>query len=247
MVASAWQSATLLLLATVHTPLIIIPALLLSGFCWTSAMSTLNVSVQLAIPEWIKARALGTYLMTFQGGLALGSILWGYLAEHASTAIALSVASAGLLLSIPLTMRYRILRGPMPDHTPYQWTRPALEPLPAPGETASLTEGPVRVSIEYEVSGARYAEFVRAIYELRGVRLRDGAIRWGIFRDATNPEKLNETFVMESWLDYLRSRERVTAADRVTRDRVFAMHRGPEPPRITHGIFAREVSSPDAS
>lgn len=244
MVASAWQSATLLVLATVHTPLVIIPVLLLSGFAWTSAMSTLNVSVQLAVPEWIKARALGTYLMTFQGGLALGSILWGSMAEHFSTSKALGAASACLLLSIPVTMRFRILRGPMPDHTPHQWARPAVEPVAAPGETvASLTEGPVRVSVEYTVPVERYAEFVRAIYELRGVRLRDGAIRWGVFRDATDPERLNETFVMESWLDYLRSRERMTAADRVVRDRVFAMHRGAEPPVIHRGIFAREVSA----
>ncbi len=242
MVASAWQSATLLILATVHTPLVILPALVLSGFCWTSAMSTLNVSVQLAVPEWIKARALGTYLMTFQGGLALGSILWGSIAEHFSTSTSLGVASAGLLLSIPLTRRFHILRGPMPDHTPYQWARPALEPVAAPGETSSMTEGPVRISLEYRIPLESYAAFVHAIYELRGVRLRDGAIRWGIFRDATNPERLNETFVMESWLDYLRSRERMTAADRVVRDRVFAMHQADEPPRITHGIFVREIS-----
>ena len=53
-------------------------------------MSTLNVSVQLSVPSWVQARALGTYMMTFQGGMALGSILWGYLAEHTSTAEALA-------------------------------------------------------------------------------------------------------------------------------------------------------------
>ncbi len=68
--------------------------------------------------------------------------------------------------------------------------------------------GPVRVSIDYHIPEENYAEFTRAIHELRGVRLRDGAMRWGIYRDANNPEHLNETFIMESWLDYLRSRER---------------------------------------
>jgi len=33
-------------------------------------MSTINVSVQLAVPAWVQARALGTYMMTFQGGMA---------------------------------------------------------------------------------------------------------------------------------------------------------------------------------
>jgi hypothetical protein len=102
--------------------------------------------------------------------------------------------------------------------------------------------GPVRISIDYIVPAENYAEFTHAIHELRGVRLRDGAIRWGIYREATNPEHLNETFVMESWLDYLRSRERVTAADEAIRERVRALHRGPEPPRTTHQIYAKEIT-----
>jgi hypothetical protein len=98
------------------------------------------------------------------------------------------------------------------------------------------------VSIEYTVPLESYAAFTHAVHELRGVRLRDGAIRWGIYRDAINPEHLNETFVMESWLDYLRSRERVTAADAAIRDRVVALHRGPLPPKISHQIYAHEIA-----
>ncbi len=240
-VATMWQSATLLILAFERSPYVILPALLLSGFAWTSAMSTLNVSVQLAVPAWVQARALGTYLMTFQGGMALGSILWGSLAEHTSTPIALTCSGAGLLLSLPLVYRFHILQGPMPDHTPYAWTRPAPTVAPVPGAETDLHDGPVRISVEYQVPLERYAEFSHAIHELRGVRLRDGAIRWGIFRDAVNPERLNETFLMESWLDYLRSRERVTAADRVIRDRVYLLHQGPELPVVSHQIYVREI------
>ena len=47
--------------------------------CVDKHHSTLNTSVQLAVPAWVQARALGTYLMTFQGGMALGSVLWGSL------------------------------------------------------------------------------------------------------------------------------------------------------------------------
>ncbi len=241
-ISTVYQSLTLLILAFVRSPYLIIPVLVVSGFAWTSTMSTINVSVQLAVPAWVQARALGTYLMTFQGGMALGSILWGFLAEHTSTPIALTTAGIGLLVSLPFAYRFHILQGPLPDHTPYQWQRPAPEIAPVPGTDSDLNEGPVRISVEYHVPLERYAEFTHAIHELRGVRLRDGAIRWGIYRDARNPELLNETFVMESWLDYLRSRERVTEADRVIRDRVYALHDGSDPPVVSHQIYVRELT-----
>jgi len=176
--------------------------------------------------------------MTFQGGLALGSITWGFVAEHSSTPVALMAAAVGLLVTLPVVHRFKILQGPVPDHTPYQWTRPA----PQLAGDSDATAGPVRVSVEYVVRAENYAEFTRAIHELRGVRLRDGAIRWGIFRDATDLERLNETFVMESWLDYLRSRERVTAEDAAIREKVYALHAGEERPKVSHQIYAREIA-----
>jgi MFS family permease len=244
--ATLYQAFTLTILAFVHTPWTVIPVLVISGSAWTSSMSSINTSVQLAVPPWITARALGTYLMTFQGGMALGSVLWGFIAEHLQTPTALATASAGLLLTLPLVHRYKILQGPTPDFTPYQFKRPAPQLVGTSPEAPDPHEGPVRISIEYRIPLESYAIFTQRIHELKGVRLRDGAIRWGIYRDADDPTHLNETFLMESWLDYLRSRERTTAADTAIRDRVYALHQSkdsePTPPRVTHQIYAREVS-----
>jgi MFS family permease len=245
--ATFYDVATLLVLAYVHYPAIIIPTLIVSGFVWTSTMSMLNTSVQLSVPAWVQARALGTYLMTFQGGMASGSILWGFVAEHTSTPIALAASACGLAVTYPFIRRFHILQGPIPDHTPRQPTRPAPQPMPFPpddiGEADDpLHAGPVLISIDYRIPIHRYAEFTHAIHRLRGVRLRDGAIRWGIYRDALDPEHLNETFLMESWLDYLRSRERITAADEAIRARVRVLHQGEEAPRISYQIYAREIT-----
>jgi MFS family permease len=238
--SSLYNVGVLLVLAFVRSPSIIIAVLVFSGFAWTSTMSTLNVSVQLAVPAWVGARALGTYMMTFQGGMAIGSILWGYIAEHTSTPIALTTAACGLLITYPFARRFHILQGPLPDHTPYQWKRPAPQLAP----NTEPTDGPVQISIDYRIPAENYAEFTRAIHELRGVRLRDGAIRWGIYRDAVDSEHLNETFVMESWLDYLRSRERITTADEKIRARVRKLHQGQESPNISYQIYAREIADP---
>ena len=239
-ITSAYYITALLVIALVRSPWAVTPALLGAGFCWTSTMSTLNVSVQLSVPRWVHARALGLYLMTFQGGLALGSVLWGVIAEHSSVRMALIASAGGLALSLPFTSRIHILKGSLPDLTPYQPNRPLpqLRAVPEPDE------GPVRISIDYCVQPENYAEFTHAIHELKGVRLRDGAVRWGIYRDAADPTRVNETFIMESWLDYLRSRERVTAADQAIREKVWALHRGDGPPKITHQVWVGEIPSP---
>jgi MFS family permease len=231
--------ATLVVLALVPIPWVAIVALLGAGFSWTTTMSTLNVSVQLSVPAWVYARALGVYLMAFQGGLALGSVLWGAIAQRSSTKVALICAAVGLAASLPLTRRIHILKGMLPDLTPYRWKRP----LPGFATAADPDEGPVRISVDYRVAAEDYAAFTRAARALEGVRLRGGAVRWGIYRDAADPEHLNETFIMESWLDFLRSRERMTLADQAIREKVYALHRDDELPKITYQVWAGDVGT----
>ncbi len=239
--ATLLQALTLLVLAFIPNPWIVIPMLIVSGSAWTSAMSTLNTSVQLSVPSWVTARALGSYMMTFQGGMALGSVAWGFLAEHTQTPYALAASAAGLLLTLPFVHRFKILQGPVPDFTPHHFSRPAPELVGIASALADPTDGPVRISVEYRIPLDQYALFTRLIHELKGVRLRDGALRWGIYRDTHDPTHLNETFVMESWLDFLRSRERVTAADTAIRDRVYALHQDGNQPRVTYQIYAKEI------
>ncbi len=236
--AAVYYIVALLVLAFVKSPAIVIGSLLIAGFAWTSTMSTLNVAVQLSVPAWVQARALGTYLMTFQGGLALGSVLWGVLAEHYSTRTSLICAAAGMAATLPIALRTHIVQGQAPDLTPYRWKRP----LPALALPPDPEDGPVRISIDYTIPPENYAAFTHVVHQLEGVRLRDGAIRWGIYRDAADPQHMNETFLMESWLDYLRSRERMTAADQEIRARVTALHAGPNPPHISHQVFVREIT-----
>jgi MFS family permease len=235
--------ATLAILATVKVPLIIIPMLIAGGFAWTSAMSTLNLAVQVSVPAWVQARALGAYQMIFAGGMALGGVIWGFIAEHVSTPKSLMCASVGLALTLPLSLRFHVLRGVQPDLSPHR------HPLPAPKLASERedNEGPVRVSIDYSIDPRDYAAFTQAIHRLRDVRLRDGAIRWGVYQDASDPGHLNETFVTESWLEYLRQRERFTASDLRVRDLVWSFHRGKEPPRISHMFYAKEVSDLSSS
>jgi MFS family permease len=231
-------AATLGVLAFVRMPAVIVLFLIAGGFVWTSTTSTLNLAVQLSVPSWVQARALGAYQMIFQGGMAIGSVIWGIVADHFSTSTALILAGIGLLAALPLVQRFHVLRGAVPDLSPYQLNRSAPQLV----IDLQPTDGPVRISIDYRILPEDYDAFTRAIHKLRDVRLRDGAIRWGVFQDLTDPQHLNETFIVESWIEYLRQRERFTASDLEIRDKVRGFHQGEDGPAVSHMIYAKEVA-----
>jgi MFS family permease len=230
-------TCTLAVLGLVRNLPLIVFWLLLSGFAWTSVTSTLNAAVQLSVPEWVQARSLGIYQMIFMGGMAGGSALWGDLAEHFSTSKALIAAAIGFALSMPLSHRFHLRQGTPPDMSPYHINRPALEVELEP----SHEDGPVLVMIEYRIDQRDYEPFTHAIHKLRSVRMRDGAVRWGIYRDTKQPGRLVETFVVESWIEFLRERERMTTSDREIRDKVRSFHRGDHDPVASYMIYAREI------
>jgi MFS family permease len=219
------------------TPLLVL-VLVAAGFAWTSTTSTFNVAVQLSVPLWVQARALGAYQTVFWCGMAFGSSLWGFIAEHASTTRSLVAASAGMLLTLSLALRFHLLRGTPPDLSPYQLNRPGPQVAIEPNHE----DGPVLVSIEYLISEEDYAAFTNAIHKLRTVRMRDGAIRWGIFRDTGKPERIVENFVVESWLEFLRERERMTKSDRAILDHARSFHKGESLPVASFMIYAREAA-----
>jgi MFS family permease len=111
-------STTLLAMAWVPYWFPLIAMLIAGGMAWTSTASSLNISVQLSVPAWVQARALGIYQMVFQGGLAIGSAFWGGLAERIGTAWSLSLAAAVLVASLPLARRFSLTSGTGLDHSP---------------------------------------------------------------------------------------------------------------------------------
>jgi hypothetical protein len=108
-----------------------------------------------------------------------------------------------------------------------------------------LSSGPARLHIDYDIADKDRERFVEAIYEMKEIHLRNGAIRWGVFQDTADPSKLSETFIMESWLNYLRQEERLTASDILLIKRVADLDsRGSSPlARATIYVKQRSVAS----
>ena len=144
-----------------------------------------------------------------------------------------------MLLSLAAIRRYPLNGVEELDLTPSaHWPEPALLNKPR------LEDGPVLVTVEYRIDRQQAWDFTLAMQPVQEQRLRDGALRSGLYSDPADPSRYIETFVVESWADHLRQHERVTVSDRVAEDRARAFHIGDTPPAMSHYIDARSSDTP---
>lgn len=208
-----------------------IPALLIGGAAWMTTLSSFNVMVQLSAAGWVKARALAIYSMALFAGLALGSWGWGHAATLIGTHTALIVAGCALLATLTMAPFLRLPSDLNRDLSPMPGVvRPVLAPGVRPGD------GAVAVTVSYRIDPERAAHFLKAIRPLRRLRLRDGALRWTIYQDSSDPGRWIEAYILASWLDDLRHQQRMTVADREVIERVNGFHLESELPKTTHLI-----------
>jgi MFS family permease len=101
-------AAMLLTLAWVRWLPLVYVMLGLGGAAWSSSNQNLQIAVQMSAPGWVRARAIAAYLLTFQGGQAIGSAVWGVVAEHAGDAAALTLAAGGLAAGLVAAVRWPV-------------------------------------------------------------------------------------------------------------------------------------------
>jgi predicted MFS family arabinose efflux permease len=80
----------------------------IGGVAWLGILACLNVAAQTMCPNWVRARALSMYLLVLQGGMALGSTVWGALATRMGVPDALLCSAAALLLGLTTIRRHRL-------------------------------------------------------------------------------------------------------------------------------------------
>jgi MFS family permease len=205
--------------------------LLLGGACWVIAMSHFNVTVQMSTPRWVVGRVLSIYQTCTFGGMALGSWIWGVVADHQGAPVALIAAAVAMLAGGALGFLL-----PLPRHVPLN-----LDPLnrfrePPLALDLKPRSGPIAIMIEYVIREDDVPEFIALMSERGRIRRRDGARNWVIARDLEHPDVWLETYHTPTWLDYIRHNTRATYADVAITERIRALHAGSDRPRVRRWI-----------
>jgi MFS family permease len=204
-----------------------LPCLVLSGACVILTANTITVAAQLTLPDWVRARGMAVYQMALMGGAAAGAAVWGHVASTLDVRPTIMASAAFGVLAVFLTLRLSIERVNPDDQQPAP-----INALPLPAIAIDADDGPVMVTVEYQIDPARAPEFAEVMQLTRRARLRQGALSWGLFRDAMVPGRYVEYFVDESWVEHQRRLERFTAGDAGLRELRLSFHVGDQPPAV---------------
>ncbi|MGB8196219.1 MAG: MFS transporter [Acidimicrobiales bacterium] len=224
--SGAFFCVAFIVVAFVHSTIGDVLILIPTGATWVWMLATLNTSLQLFLPAWVRARGLSIYQMVLFGAQGLGAVVWGVIADAYGLTIAF-VASAAVLAVGTASLR----RWPLFD-TAHMDRSLVVRPDPD-FEIAESDAGRVVVLTTYTVAQEKVDEFKRAMIRVRESRYRTGATEWGLFRNGERPGDFEEIFVVASWDEHLRQhRERLTPADRDFEDAAKAL--STTPPQTQH-------------
>lgn len=196
-------AAALVVEGTSRIPWLTGLAMLLGGLAWATALTSTGVASFAVLPEWVRARGMGLYMLVLSGAVALGSAAWGAFANVNLTSAHLAAATA-MVLSIASGLRWRLGAAHGLDLSLVPTDDPTVTIVPHP------TDGPVLVTVMYEVPGDDVDAFTEAMRLVERHRRRTGAFRWGLYRDLATPHRFIETFTVESWGEHLRQHRRTT-------------------------------------
>jgi predicted MFS family arabinose efflux permease len=213
----------LAMLGVAHTPTLSLGCLAMAcaGFTWVIVPTNFNIATQLAVPAWIKGRAMGMYVLVLWGSMAAGSAVFGRLATAFGSRAALGYAGIGVLVGSVAILWLRLQPRTKEDLSPLKAAAP-----PRP-ETLFDPAAPVRVLVDYHVPIARGDEFRGRMHQLRAQRLRNGATHWEL---AEANGTLREQFEFPSWAARVRHHDRTTQQDAQLLESIRAYHQGDQPP-----------------
>ncbi|MFI5285118.1 MAG: MFS transporter [Candidatus Dormibacteria bacterium] len=231
-VSSVVYAAVMVAVVLIPNAVVALVVLLPAGFAWITVLSTMNASLQLFLPEWVRARGLSVYLSVLFGSQAVGAVAWGVVAAPKGVVPAYLAAAALMLGGAATIAIWPLIDTAAMDRQTVALSEPQLAHDTAPDE------GPVVVSITYTIAAEREVAFLRAMTRVRLSRLRTGASQWGLFRNGEAAHEFVELFVVASWDEHLRQHaDRLTGTDAEYLDDARSLS---DPPARTSHLIAAD-------
>jgi MFS family permease len=213
-------------------------ALMSAGLFWVWTMTTLNASIQLLAPRWVRGRVVSLYVLAI-GLQPVGALAAGWLAEWSGAGAAVACFTAGTAALGAYAFRLGLpVLGQLDEPSP-------PEDWPMARHARHVGGSPVLIANTWEIDRDDVDEFLAVMRELRRQRFRTGAHRWSLYRDADRPTRITEFFVLHDWEEHLAQHARMDAeaAAVLARARSFDRADGP----ITRHLAGLDVVDSDAA
>jgi MFS family permease len=204
------------------------------GVVYITILSKLYTIGMKSAPKWIGARVLAVYLLVLNGGLAVGSVIWGTMANTMGIPITLSVASIALAATIIARKRYSTTLVDDLDFTPAgsdHWSLPPQLSVDPPN-----SEGQALITIDYRIDPKLSDEFEQSIRELGRTLKSEGMAYWELFQDPADIGHYLEIRIADTWTEHMRQHERVTKNVQLMEDDIRALLKDGPQPIVSHYI-----------
>ena len=192
-------------------------------------------------PKWIGARVLAVYLLILNGGLVVGSVIWGTVANTFGIPITLSVVSLALAATIIARKGYnsRLLDDldftPASDH----WSLP-----PQSSIDPSQVDNHALITIEYNKIDPKLSdEFQRNVHELGRMLKSEGMAYWELFQDPADPGHYIEIRILIRGLTTCGSMNSLPRMFKIWKIEYANLSRTSPQPIISHYIGKSPLSS----
>jgi MFS family permease len=103
-----------LVAALVMTPYVVGACVAISGACWITVIANNGATVQMILPNFMRARGMAVHQMVFFGSMVVGSLMWGKIATLIGTQAALILSAASLVPFTVLAAWIRLPRSTLP-------------------------------------------------------------------------------------------------------------------------------------
>lgn len=208
-----------------------------AGVAWVWTLTTLNASVQLLAPRWVRGRVVSLYVLAV-GLQPVGAFIGGSLAESVGAGTAVAAFGVATIVLGAVTVRLGLpVLGRIAEPTPPEdWV--------APEHARHVAGSPVLVLTTWEIDPDDVEEFFAVMRELRRHRYRSGAHRWSLFRDADRPHRVTEIFAVHDWEEHLAQHRRLDEEMIAVLQRARAFDRAGGP--FTRHLAGLDIVDPSA-